>query len=56
MFVSGDLGVSEYVEARYAALMIERAVNSREAIARDLITGLFKDLNPSDVIPTRKRR
>jgi len=41
--------MSDYVEARYALLIIEQAHNSGDAVARDLIEDLLRDLCPHAV-------
>ena len=46
--------VSEYLEARYALQVIERARVSTKAVARDLILSLVKNLFPP-IIPTEAK-
>ena len=46
--------VSDYLEARYALQVIERARVSTKAVARDLIFDLVKDLFPP-IIPTEAK-
>jgi hypothetical protein len=46
--------VSQYLEARYALQVIERARVSTKAVARDLILDLVKDLFPP-IIPTETK-
>lgn len=49
--------MSEYVEARYALLIIEQALMSTDENAKDLIGRLVKDLSPSTIpgAATKKR-